>query len=201
MDSRDEIWSTECLKNHVQRFGTRYRRQWTKPSPRKRNATRQRGCLRRPYQQLRKEEKRKAREKKKDMPSERRIPIAKRKKKASSPLMAHTVKYLPEMQGTWVWCLGQEDPLEKVATHSRGEPHGQRNLVGYSSWGRKESDTTERLTLWLWLSANNAKKQRKTTECERLERFSRELELPRENFMQNGHNKGQKRYGPNRSRR
>ena len=26
-----------------------------------------------------------------------------------------------------------------------GEPHGGRSLVGYSSWGRKESDTTERL--------------------------------------------------------
>ena len=24
-------------------------------------------------------------------------------------------------------------------------PHGQRNLVGYSSWGHKESDTTEQL--------------------------------------------------------
>ena len=24
-----------------------------------------------------------------------------------------------------------------------GEPHGQRNLAGYSSWGNKESDTTE----------------------------------------------------------
>ena len=24
-----------------------------------------------------------------------------------------------------------------------GEPHGQRNLEGYSLWGRKESDTTE----------------------------------------------------------
>ena len=36
------------------------------------------------------------------MPSEHRIPIAKRKKKASFPLMAHTVKYMPEMQETWV---------------------------------------------------------------------------------------------------
>ena len=27
-----------------------------------------------------------------------------------------------------------------------GEFHGQRSLVGYSSWDRKESDTTERLT-------------------------------------------------------
>ena len=26
------------------------------------------------------------------------------------------------------------------------EPHGQRSLVGYSSWGRKESDVTEQLT-------------------------------------------------------
>ena len=68
MDSRDEIWSTECLKNYGRRFVTWYRRWWPKPSPRKRNATRQHGCLRRPYQQLRKEEKRKAREKKKDIP-------------------------------------------------------------------------------------------------------------------------------------
>ena len=27
-----------------------------------------------------------------------------------------------------------------------GEFHGQRSLVGYSPWGRKESDTTERLS-------------------------------------------------------
>ena len=28
------------------------------------------------------------------------------------------VKNLPEMQGTWALCLGQEDPLEKeLATH------------------------------------------------------------------------------------
>jgi hypothetical protein len=26
-----------------------------------------------------------------------------------------------------------------------GKSHGQRNLVGYSPWGPKESDTTERL--------------------------------------------------------
>ena len=28
-----------------------------------------------------------------------------------------------------------------------GEFHGQRNLVGYSPWGRKELDTTKQLTL------------------------------------------------------
>ena len=27
-----------------------------------------------------------------------------------------------------------------------GKSHGQRSLVGYSPWGRKESDTTEQLT-------------------------------------------------------
>ena len=27
-----------------------------------------------------------------------------------------------------------------------GELHGQRSLVGYSPWGRKELDTTEQLT-------------------------------------------------------
>ena len=26
-----------------------------------------------------------------------------------------------------------------------GESHGRKSLVGYSPWGRKESDTTERL--------------------------------------------------------
>ena len=35
---------TECLKNYGGRFATLYRRQRSRPSPRKRN-----GCLRRPY--------------------------------------------------------------------------------------------------------------------------------------------------------
>ena len=39
-----------------------------------------------------------------------------------------------------------------MATHSvcvPGESHGQRSLAGYSPWGCKESDMTERLTLSL----------------------------------------------------
>ena len=33
--------------------------------------------------------------------------------------MVQMVKNLPAMQGTWVWSLGWEDPLEKgMATHS-----------------------------------------------------------------------------------
>ena len=50
-------------------------------------------------------------------------------------------------------------------------------------------------------SAINAKKLRKTIEWERLEISSRKLEIPREYFMQRWAHKGQKEYGPNRSRR
>ena len=51
----------------------------------------------------------------------------------------------------WVQSLGREDPLEKeMATHSSmlawRIPRRERSLVGYSSCGRKESDTTERLS-------------------------------------------------------
>ena len=58
------------------------------------------------------------------------------------------VKNLPAMQDTWVWSLGQEDPLEKrMAAHSGvlvwkipwSEEHGRL----YSPWGHKELDTTE----------------------------------------------------------
>ena len=39
------------------------------------------------------------------------------------------------------------------------------------------------------------KQTEKTIEWERLEISSRKLEIPREHFMQDGHNKGQKRFG------
>ena len=39
----------ECLMNYGQRFVTVYRRQRSRSSPRKRNAKKQNGCLRRPY--------------------------------------------------------------------------------------------------------------------------------------------------------
>ena len=63
--------------------------------------------------------------------------------------MAQRLKHLPGIRDTWVQSLGQEDPTEKeMATHSstlawripwREEP-GR-----LSPWGRKESNTTERL--------------------------------------------------------
>ena len=39
----------ECLKNYGWRFVTSYRRQGSRPSPRKINAKRQNDCLRKPY--------------------------------------------------------------------------------------------------------------------------------------------------------
>ena len=57
---------------------------------------------------------------------------------------AKNTPVIQEIQETWVQCLGQDDPLEEeMATHS-GKSHGQRSLAGYSPWGRKQSDTTER---------------------------------------------------------
>ena len=71
-------------------------------------------------------------------------------------LVAQMVKRLPTMRETQVPSLGWEDPLEKeMATHSSTlawkipwtEEH-----VGYSPWGRKELDTTERLHFLFFLS-------------------------------------------------
>ena len=42
----------ECLMNYRRRFMTLYRRQGARLSPRKINAKKQNGCLRRPYKQL-----------------------------------------------------------------------------------------------------------------------------------------------------
>ena len=39
----------ECLMNYGMRFVTLYRRQGSRPSPWKRNAEKQNGCLGRPY--------------------------------------------------------------------------------------------------------------------------------------------------------
>ena len=56
----------------------------------------------------------------------------------------------PAMQETWVWSLGWEDPLEKewqpTPVFLPREFQKQRNLVSYSPWGHKESDT-EKLSL------------------------------------------------------
>ena len=63
--------------------------------------------------------------------------------------MAQMVKRLPTMRETQVQFLGQEDLLEKeMAIHSSiltWKIPWMEELVGYSPWGRKESDMTEQL--------------------------------------------------------
>ena len=65
-------------------------------------------------------------------------------------LVAQRAKNLPAMQQAWVQFLGQEDPWRRkwqpTPVFLPGESHGQRSLVGYSSWGREELDTTEQRT-------------------------------------------------------
>ena len=73
------------------------------------------------------------------------------------------VKIPPAMQEMRVRFLGQEDPLEKeVATHSSvlvWEIPWTEEPGGHSPWNRKESDTTEGLsitqqhTVWLTTGA------------------------------------------------
>ena len=48
---------------------------------------------------------------------------------------------MQEIQEIQVQSLGQEDPLEEMATHSGNLCHGQRSLMGYSPLGHKELDT------------------------------------------------------------
>ena len=69
----------------------------------------------------------------------------------AASLVAQSVKRLPAVRETRVQSLGWEDPLEKeMATHSSilvWRIPWTEELGGYSPWGHKESDTTERLTL------------------------------------------------------
>ena len=57
---------------------------------------------------------------------------------------------MQEVQETQFQSLDWEDPLEKEMQPTPlflpEKSHGQRSLVGYSSKGQKESDTTERLS-------------------------------------------------------
>ena len=51
--------------------------------------------------------------------------------------------------GNWVQSLGLEDPWRRkwqpTPVLLPGKFHGLRILIGYSPWGHKELDTTERL--------------------------------------------------------
>ena len=89
---------------------------------------------------------------------------------------------------------GFTNSCERREAKSKGEKERYKHLnAEFQRIARKDKKA--------FLRVINAKKQRKTTEWERLEISSRKLEIPREHFMQRWHNKRQKRYGPNRSRR
>ena len=68
-------------------------------------------------------------------------------------LVVWMVKDLPAMHETWVWSLVKKIPWRRAwqptPVSLPREFHGQRSLVGHSRWGRKESDTTEWLTVTL----------------------------------------------------
>ena len=68
--------------------------------------------------------------------------------------MAQTVKSLPAMQETrfnpWVGKIPLRRKCLFIPVFLPAEFHGQRSLAGYSPWGCKESDTTERLILSLF---------------------------------------------------
>ena len=64
------------------------------------------------------------------------------------------LKTPPAMEETWVQSLGQEDPLEKgMVTHSSilAWRIPWTGPGGLQSWGYKGSDTTERISLSLFL--------------------------------------------------
>ena len=70
--------------------------------------------------------------------------------------MAQTVKRLPTLPETgfnpWVRKIPSRRKWQPTPVFLPGESHGQRGLVGCSPWGRKESDTIERLSFIFFLS-------------------------------------------------
>ena len=76
-------------------------------------------------------------------------------------LVAQTVRSLPVMQEAWVQPLGWEDPRVRKIPWREWQPtpvclsresHGQKNFVGYTPLGCKESDITEQRTHYTTLS-------------------------------------------------
>ena len=68
-------------------------------------------------------------------------------------LVAQMVKNLPEVKEMRAQSLDWEDPLKEKMVTDSSIPAWRilwtENLAGYSPWGHKELDTTERLTFTL----------------------------------------------------
>ena len=64
-------------------------------------------------------------------------------------LVVPSVKHLPAMRrpgfDPWVGKILWRRKWQPTPVLLPGKPHGWRSMVGYSPWGRKESDMTERL--------------------------------------------------------
>ena len=62
-------------------------------------------------------------------------------------LVAQMLKNLPVMWETpvdpWIGKMPWRRAWQPTPVFLPGKSHGQRSLVGYSPWGRKESDMTE----------------------------------------------------------
>ena len=75
-------------------------------------------------------------------------------------LVAQMVKNLPAMQEAQVRYLDRKIPWRRAWQPTPvllpGEFYGQRRLAGYSRWGHKDSDTTERITLPLHFQTHAA---------------------------------------------
>ena len=57
------------------------------------------------------------------------------------------IKNLPAIQETCVGKIPWKKKWQPTPVFLLGEFHGHRSLAGYSSWGCKESDMTEQLSL------------------------------------------------------
>ena len=67
------------------------------------------------------------------------------------------VKNPPAVQETWVQFLCEKIPWRRAwqptPVFLPGKSHGQRNLVGYSPWVHKVSETAERLSVYIFPTA------------------------------------------------
>ena len=71
--------------------------------------------------------------------------------KPMSPTFASGFFAMPAMQETWVRKILWRRKWQPTPLFMHREFHGQRSLAVYGPWSRKESDTTEQLTLPLSL--------------------------------------------------